>query len=91
MVVRRIRRAGVTVPLVVSAGLAAKIFEQAVSVARFDFPCNSKKKGIADIGVKVLSYRGVDGGGGAVLITTRKALQFNYLRPEFQSMGFHDG
>lgn len=78
-------QAGVSVPLEVSTGLAARIFEEAVSVARFDFPCASKKKGIADTGLKTLAYKGQDGAGSCTYnYTESKTVQT--LTDQFQGM-----
>jgi hypothetical protein len=47
----------------VSAETAAKIFETARSLNRFNLFCGTKAKNIADTGKKILSYSGADGAG----------------------------
>ena len=42
------------------------IFSAARSLDRFNMPCESKAKNIADTGKKVLSYKGADGEGSCV-------------------------
>ena len=49
--------------MTISAGTASKIFSAAERLKRFDVPCASKLKNVADTGTKTLRYEGRDGTG----------------------------
>jgi hypothetical protein len=49
--------------MTISAATASKIFSTAERLKRFDVPCASKLKNVADTGTKTLRYEGRDGTG----------------------------
>lgn len=53
-------------PLRISSPTTQMIFSAARALDRFNIPCESKAKNIADTGKKTLSYTGADGQGSCV-------------------------
>lgn len=56
----------VSQPLRISSPTTETIFKTARSLDRFNIPCESKAKNIADTGKKILSYKGPDGQGSCL-------------------------
>lgn len=56
----------VSQPLRISSLTTQTIFKTARSLDRFNIPCESKAKNIADTGKKTLSYKGPDGQGSCL-------------------------
>jgi hypothetical protein len=50
-------------PIRISSATTQMVFQAARSLDRFNIPCESKAKNIADTGKKILSYKGNDGEG----------------------------
>lgn len=56
----------VSQPIRISGSTTQTIFRTARSLDRFNIPCESKAKNIADTGKKTLSYKGTDGQGSCL-------------------------
>jgi hypothetical protein len=56
----------VSQPIRISSPATQTIFKTARSLDRFNIPCESKAKNIADTGKKTLSYKGSDGQGSCL-------------------------
>jgi hypothetical protein len=56
----------VSQPLRISSLTTQTIFKTARSLDRFNIPCESRAKNIADTGKKILSYKGPDGQGSCL-------------------------